>query len=87
MYEIHLDVCKLKITDKPDKVVIEIPSTTYISSFNQLKQNYKNAKKNLSAKKDKGNSAESGNLQNDQTASGLTSSPERNKTNSTSNTP
>lgn len=29
MYEIFIDVCQIKISEKDDKIVLELPSTTY----------------------------------------------------------
>jgi hypothetical protein len=40
MYEIFLDVSKLKLIDKGDTILIEVPSITYTSSISQSnKQN------------------------------------------------
>jgi hypothetical protein len=49
MYEIYLDVCQLKLIDKGDSFIIEIPSTTYTSVLPRYNKQNSINQKNINA--------------------------------------
>jgi hypothetical protein len=64
MYEIYLDVCKVKLIDKGDSIILEFPSITYTSAIPRYNKQNNINNKNIIKKNSSINNPFVSNLQN-----------------------